>query len=232
LIKLLSLLVKRPEISSEEFRQNWATDVAAAFREWKNCARYVQYDLQPEKPNPPAPALLDMPLDGIDEIWVNLSSPADVTSDLHKIYQVAARYVGAIKILVFDERPVKNILTGNQSGNGLLKRLVPLVRKDGWTHEQFAQHWRDVHAPLAKALKPGARRYHQLYVVSEIAPPLGIAEIDVRIDGFSESWFADEGEMNMGKTSPEGIALAADNQIYLQKSKRFFFDEREIVSTK
>jgi hypothetical protein len=81
-------------------------------------------------------------------------------------------------------------------------------------------------------MKPGSRRYHQLYVVSEIAPPTGIATINVSIDGFSESWFADEDEMNLGKTSPEGIALAADNQIYLEKSKRFFFDEREIISVK
>jgi len=109
----------------------------------------------------------------------------------------------------------------------MLKRLVPLVRKEGWSHEQFIQHWVNVHAELLKHLPHGPRRYCQLYVNAEIRPPDGIAALDVHIDGFSESWFVDEAEMNADNATPEGEALSADNRVYLSRSKRFFFDEVE-----
>ena len=44
---------------------------------------------------------------------------------------------------------------------------------------------------------------------------------------FRKSWFVDEDEMNAANPTPEGKALAADNQIYLSRSRRFFFDEVE-----
>jgi hypothetical protein len=51
----------------------------------------------------------------------------------------------------------------------------------------------------------------QLYVNAEIPPPDGIATLDVHIDGFSESWFVDEAEMNADNATAEGEALSADN---------------------
>ena len=44
---------------------------------------------------------------------------------------------------------------------------------------------------------------------------------------FPNLWFVDEDEMNGANSTPEGQALAADNKIYLSRSKRFFFDEVE-----
>jgi hypothetical protein len=130
-------------------------------------------------------------------------------------------------IFVFDEQRITNALPDDATGDGMLKRLVPLVRKQGWSHEQFIQHWVNVHAELLKNLPRGPRRYCQLYVHAEISPPEGIAALDVHLDGFSESWFVDEAEMNADNATPEGEALVADNRIYLSGSKRFFFEEVE-----
>ena len=34
----------------------------------------------------------------------------------------------------------------------MIKTIALLTRKDGLTREQFVAHWRDVHAPLARAV--------------------------------------------------------------------------------
>ena len=36
---------------------------------------------------------------------------------------------------VFDEQRITNVLPNDATGEGMLKRLVPLVRKDGWSYE-------------------------------------------------------------------------------------------------
>lgn len=127
-------------------------------------------------------------------------------------------------MFIFEEVEVVNNLAANTNGDGMLKRLVPLVRKVGWTREQFAYHWREKHAPLLKGIKPGPSFYHQLYVNSELRLP-SIPSLDAPIDGFSEYWFADEAHMNAGSATPQGRAVADDNRAYLDRSQRFFFDE-------
>ena len=48
----------------------------------------------------------------------------------------------------------------------MIKSLSLLVRKEGLTHEQFVEHWVNVHAPLARAV-PGLRRYVLTHVLAE-----------------------------------------------------------------
>jgi hypothetical protein len=127
---------------------------------------------------------------------------------------------------VFNEIEIKSLRgRGNPRGHGLLKRLVPLVRKTGWTHDKFSRHWRDFHGPLLLALEPGPQRYSQMHVTSEIALPGGIHALSPAPDGFSVSWFIDEAEMNAGGGSPAAEALVADNHLSLDSTKRFFYDE-------
>jgi len=195
------------------------------------CRRYVQYRLHPERVWPPGTPQLDMNLDGIEEIWLD-GQPELAAAILSSVrtptyLDYLRRYVGAMTTFLFEEQRITNALPDDATGKGLLKRLVPLVRKDGWSHERFIRHWVEVHAELLKDVEPPPRRYCQLYVNAEVPPPDGVSSLGVYIDGFSESWFADEAEMNAGGETPEGKVLAADNRIYLERSKRFFFDEVE-----
>jgi hypothetical protein len=195
------------------------------------CRRYVQYRLHPDRVWPPGTPQLDLKLDGIEEIWLD-GRPDQAAQALNAIRTPVylndlKRYVGAMTTFLFEEQRLTNVLPDDATGDGMLKRLVPLVRKNGWSHEQFIRHWVDVHAELLKELTPSPRRYYQLYVNAEIPNPDVIPSLDVYIDGFSESWFVDEAEMNAGNDTPEGKALTADNRIYLERSKRFFFDEVE-----
>jgi hypothetical protein len=232
MIKLLSLLARPDGLSHDQFLQMWtAAQTTALVTGSHLCRRYVQYRLHPDRVWPPGTPQLDVKLDGIEEIWLD-GRPEQAAETLNSIRTPAyleslKRYVGTMTTFVFEEQRITNALPDEATGDGLLKRLVPLVKKNGWSHEQFIRHWVDVHAELLKEIEPAPRRYYQLYVNGEIAPPDPVPSFGVYVDGFSESWFVDEAEMNGANETPAGKALVADNRIYLERSKRFFFDEVE-----
>jgi hypothetical protein len=231
MIKLLTLLARRSGLTHERFVKVWADETPALTAASESCRRYVQYRLHPDRVWPSGTPQLDLKLDGIEELWLEGSAQqaAEIVQRARKsaYLQHLRSHVGAMATFVFDERRITNTLPDDATGEGMLKRLVPLVRKQGWSHNQFIEHWVNVHAELLKKLPRGPRRYCQLYVNAEVASPDGIASLDVHIDGFSESWFIDEAEMNADNATPEGEALVADNRIYLSRSQRFFYDEVE-----
>jgi uncharacterized protein (TIGR02118 family) len=231
MIRLLQLLVRRDGLTRAEFDRRWFDDTPHLLIAAPGCRRYVQYRFRPERFQTTGPMLLDLELDGIEEIWLEGSreNAAKAASDLwtRTLGKHYASFVGGLSLLEFEESEIVNRLTPGDLGLGLLKRLVPLVRKEGSTHAEFLDHWIRVHAPLLKQVIPGPRRYHQLYVRAQLFVPEGPPQLDCQIDGFSESWFRDETEMNAAVQTPEGKALAADNSLYLSKSRRFFFDEIE-----
>jgi hypothetical protein len=231
MIKLLTLLARKSDLTHTQFVQIWADEAPALTARAAFCRRYVQYRLHPDRIWPPGTPQLDLQLDGIEELWLD-GQATEAALILGRLRTPAyldhlRSYVGAMTSYVFDEQQITNVLPNDATGEGMLKRLVPLVRKDGWSYEQFIRHWVNVHAELLKKLPQGPRRYCQLYVNAEIPPPEGIAFLEVHIDGFSESWFVNEAEMNADNATPEGEALVADNRVYLSRSKRFFYEEVE-----
>ena len=65
----------------------------------------------------------------------------------------------------------------------MVKTLLVMKRKKGFTREQFLKHWKEVHGPLFVAKNvPGVRRYVQNHAV------LGM---DDEVDGVAETWWDD-----------------------------------------
>jgi uncharacterized protein (TIGR02118 family) len=67
----------------------------------------------------------------------------------------------------------------------MYKQIVLLTRKDGMSHEEFVEYWRETHAPIAEDI-PGVCRYN---VVLPTDP--GHAEFD----GLAELYFEDLAEL-------------------------------------
>ena len=82
------------------------------------------------------------------------------------------------------------------------KRLGILRKKEGITHEEFANHWLQKHAALFAVL-PGLRRYSVNFVDRKRFPKFNY-------DGFSELWFDSEDDLIAAFASPEGQTLLAD----------------------
>ena len=109
----------------------------------------------------------------------------------------------------------------------MIKVLSLLTRKDGLTHEQFVQHWLDVHGPLALVV-PGIRRYVQSHITGTRGRA-DIAEIELAIDGIAELWYDDEDALRRSSATPEAQRLYADGATFIGRIKTFVIDEKEII---
>jgi uncharacterized protein (TIGR02118 family) len=91
-----------------------------------------------------------------------------------------------------------------------ITRFSFLRRANGLTRADFARHWTEVHAPLARVHHPALRRYVQNIVVE----PLGNAE---DIDGIVELGFATalDLEERMYDSDEGRAAVAADVKTFL-----------------
>jgi uncharacterized protein (TIGR02118 family) len=109
----------------------------------------------------------------------------------------------------------------------MIKSVSLLTRKDGLTHEEFMQHWVEVHAPLAHAV-PGVRRYVQSHIKGERTRP-DIPTTEVAVDGIAELWFDDAEAMARSNASPEARRLHADGALFIGHIKTFVTEELVVI---
>ncbi|MGE0799276.1 MAG: EthD domain-containing protein [Lautropia sp.] len=191
--------------------------------------RYAQLRIQPPPRAPAGSPELSMVVDGIEEFWLRDEAAMSVFASPENLERLfAALPLSALTIVRFTEAPVVDALEAGEPTDSMIKRLVVLVRKEGWSHQQFLRHWVEVHRPLARAAAGRHSRYHQLLVLDHLRNPAGLRDHGVRIDGLSESWFRDESALLAGAATPQGQALIADNRLYVQASRKLFFHEFEL----
>jgi uncharacterized protein (TIGR02118 family) len=109
----------------------------------------------------------------------------------------------------------------------MIKTITILVKRDGWTKEEFTKHWQEVHGPLALAVK-GFRRYVQSECVDQIIRK-DIVELDFPVDGIAEVWYDSQEAMMAARRSPEGQALLADGAKFIGRSRTIVVSEREVM---
>ena len=109
----------------------------------------------------------------------------------------------------------------------MIKTVGLLSRKPGWTHEQFVEHWVEIHAPLAHAV-PGLRRYVQNHLRGE-RRRADIETIELEIDGIAELWFDDQATLETAAKSPEMQELHADGATFIGRIKSYVVEEKTIV---
>jgi len=78
---------------------------------------------------------------------------------------------------------------GNLQESEMVIVLGYYKRKPGITHEQFCNHWLNVHGPLIKEI-PNIDKYVLRYVQHHLTPDSHYpAPEGMDFDGFSEAWF-------------------------------------------
>lgn len=109
----------------------------------------------------------------------------------------------------------------------MIKTLSLLTRKDGITHEEFVEHWLEIHAPLAHAV-PGIRRYVQSHITGT-SSRRDIPDIDIEVDGIAELWFEDAESYERAAASPEMKRLTDDGALFIGRIKTYLIQERQII---
>ena len=85
----------------------------------------------------------------------------------------------------------------------MLKFMVVVYRRAGWSDEQFRRHFEKVHGPLAKQL-PGLKKYVQNYACAD--PKRESPGWDAIVELYFDNWAA----MEAAWASPQGAASDAD----------------------
>jgi uncharacterized protein (TIGR02118 family) len=101
------------------------------------------------------------------------------------------------------------------------KRIGFLQKRNDLTLEQFAAHWRGVHAVLCQRI-PGLKRY-AINIINREASP------DVPYDGFSELWFDSREAHDAAFSSPEGVELLADIPNFVGKLSGVMVTEERFI---
>ena len=109
----------------------------------------------------------------------------------------------------------------------MIKLLSLLTRKPHLTHEQFVDHWLNIHGPLALAV-PGVRRYVQSHIMDRLTRP-DIPETTVEVDGIAELWYDDMDDLRRAAASPEMKRLTDDGALIISQIKTFVIDEKQII---
>jgi uncharacterized protein (TIGR02118 family) len=109
----------------------------------------------------------------------------------------------------------------------MIKVLGLLTRKPGITHEQFVDHWLNVHGPLARAV-PGIRRYVQSHITDTRTRP-DIPETNVEVDGIAELWYDDLESLRRASATPEMKRLTDDGALIIGQIKSYIIEEKEII---
>lgn len=100
----------------------------------------------------------------------------------------------------------------------MIVRMGLLAQNPGITMEQFRQHWRDVHGPLAAKL-PGLRRYQQNHVIDREQRGIDYARGAHNFDGFSQLWFDDVPSMSAAFATEQVKQLGEDEARFIGELK-------------
>ena len=118
--------------------------------------------------------------------------------------------------------------SGAPRGGSMIKRASLLARKPGMSHEEFVEHWAEVHAPMARAC-PGISRY-TLTIVKSSSTRKDVAPFEIQVDGIAELWFKDQAAFEAYSTSPATKRLRDDGATFIGREIDFVAEEKVIIS--
>lgn len=108
MIKVISLLTRRPELTHEQFVQHWLTVHAPLAHAVPGVRRYVQSHILGTRARPDIPET-QLDADGIAELWYEDQSAFErsaATPEMQRLTDDGALFIGRIKTWVVEERQI------------------------------------------------------------------------------------------------------------------------------
>lgn len=108
MIKSISLLTRRPELSHAQFVKHWLEVHAPLAHAVPGLRRYVQSHIQDTRSRPDIPDL-DVEVDGIAELWFDdrqAMALANGSPEAKALHADGALFIGRIKSFVVEEKTI------------------------------------------------------------------------------------------------------------------------------
>ena len=108
MIKSVSLLTRRPELSHEDFVRHWLEVHAPLAHAVPGVRRYVQSHIVGERTRPDIPST-DVEIDGIAELWYDdraAMERANASPEAKRLHADGALFIGRIKSFIVEEKVI------------------------------------------------------------------------------------------------------------------------------
>jgi uncharacterized protein (TIGR02118 family) len=106
MIKSISLLTRRPELSHEEFVRHWVEIHAPLAHAVPGVRRYVQNHIEGERRRADIPTT-EIAVDGIAELWYDdraAMKRGNASAEAKRLHDDGALFIGGIKSFIVEEK--------------------------------------------------------------------------------------------------------------------------------
>ncbi len=211
-LKVVYLVEKRPELSDAAFVEHWHGIHAELATHMPGLRGYSI--------NAPSSSQRGRrPIDGFAELWFADRDAAVAAWASPEGAATAAdgtEFMAGTRPLIVDERIV---VAPADAGC----KIVYLVEKrPELSDAAFGEHWHGIHAELAMRM-PGLLGY-------AINAPSPQQRGTRPIDGFAALWFVSRDAAKQAWASPEGMATAADGELFMAGTRALIVDERVVIA--
>ncbi|WP_024367079.1 EthD domain-containing protein [Arthrobacter sp. TB 26] len=110
---------------------------------------------------------------------------------------------------------------------GKVRNFTLLTKRDDLTLEQFRDHWRAVHAPIAAEL-PGLLSYTQHHV-TDTGERATFPAPERMVDGIVEMTFESREAMDAALSGSVGLALVEDAANFMSQMRMYVVEDFVIV---
>jgi len=220
MVKVLTFLKRKPEMSVEDFQRYWLTRHPDVVTRLPGVRRYVQSHTLPSAYKRGEPVY-----DGIAEVWAD---DTDALRAMTRSPQNAA--VRADEAEFIDRERMGIIVTEDHTvvdgaaGPDAVKAIEFLSRRPSSSIEDFQRHWREAHGALLARI-PGLARC----VLSATRRSAYEAGRTPAHDGATLMWFGTPDALRAAAGSAEYKAAVADRPNFLAPGEPPFIVTREHV---
>jgi len=105
MIKSISLLTRRPELTHEQFMTHWVEIHAPLAHAVPGLRRYIQNHIRDERTRPDI-ATTEVAIDGVAELWYEdraAMDRANASPEAKRLHDDGALFIGGIKTFVVEE---------------------------------------------------------------------------------------------------------------------------------
>ncbi|BAI95049.1 hypothetical protein Sj15T_29490 [Sphingobium sp. TA15] len=224
--KSLTLLIRKPGATHEEFMRYWLGVHAPMALKIPGMRGMVCNEvLGPSRGRNDIPGGTPILIDGVAESWKlesNSPSNPDAPPEARAWYSDGPLFVGEIQ----GYRVTENVMVPvKRGGKGLFSLLQ---RKPGTTHAAFVDHWLRVHGAMASKVPEVAG-----LILNEVVAPARRSDIPPfshalgEVDGIAQSWHKDQSYR--GVTSPEAKAWYADGAASIGFARGYYTQEHVVI---
>ncbi len=220
MIKVISVLKRKPGMDLAAFTDYWQTTHAEAVKRVPGVRRYVQSQTIASAYRKGEPVY-----DGIAELWY------EDTAAMHRAAaapEAAAAFKDDENFL--DMQSLAAIATDEvvqregKTDASMVKSTEFVVRKAGMDAAAFHKYWTEVHGPLATRISQIRR-----YVQSHVRPSAYRDGRQPFIDGVAQVWFDNTDAMRESAKTAEYAAVRADEPNFIDVQRLSFIITRERI---